>query len=29
MCVIGVPEKEMEQVEKMKYTQRLMDKINI
>lgn len=29
MCVIGVPEKEMEQVEKMKYTQRLMDKVNI
>lgn len=28
MCILGVPEKEMEQIEEMKYTQRLIEEIN-
>lgn len=28
MCIIGAPEKEMEQIEEIIYTQRLIEEIN-
>lgn len=28
ICILGIPEKEMEQIEEIKYTQRLIEEIN-